>query len=464
MRSREIVTIQVGGTGRRLGTALIETMFREHRIDTCTGLCMEVADTPGSGENVSAFFNCCAKTGKHIPRSISCDTQFGPTEDTPFADSKRALTPVASIFGDQNTGSGNCYASAFHTEGPPIAQRVLDVFRKEVEKCDSLQGVQFLHSTSGGAGSGLTGLLMKTIHDYLDCGSKCILYSACTVPAPKHNEIVLESYNTALALQDLTEYCHMVLPFDTCGGTQTKDIARSLSGLTSSIRFPGILNADLRKIHSNLVPFKNAHFLMSSFTVSESADERPAMDLTHRAMDRDAVLLSVDPQRKGARYLATLLAFRGSSISASHVDEVSATLQRTSSRFDPFFPDWIPNSISASIAAGPVESLTAISNSTSIHTFFDRVLLSWDKQFKAKSHLYLYEDNGIHAEEMLEARNLVQYVSDQYREYSQWPDKIVNMTHGREMTINETAIRNDEQRAIANELCMLDDCLIPNIR
>ena len=35
--------------------------------------------------------------------------------------------------------------------------------------------------------------------------------------------------------------------------------------MTCSLRFPGQLDADLRKIHSNLIPFKNAHFLITGF-------------------------------------------------------------------------------------------------------------------------------------------------------------------------------------------------------
>jgi hypothetical protein len=32
----------------------------------------------------------------------------------------------------------------------------------------------------------------------------------------------------------------------------------------SSLRFPGILAADLRKMRTNLIPFKNTHFLTTS--------------------------------------------------------------------------------------------------------------------------------------------------------------------------------------------------------
>lgn len=72
--------------------------------------------------------------------------------------------------------------------------QVLENVRKEVEKCECLQGVQFTHSISGGAGSGLTGLLLKTLYDYLDKGSKCILQSFTVVPSPGLTDVILEPY------------------------------------------------------------------------------------------------------------------------------------------------------------------------------------------------------------------------------------------------------------------------------
>merc|ERR1719446_342294 len=133
--------------------------------------------------------------------------------------SPRSQTCVGELYRPENIignddGSGNCYAKAFHTEGPDLADRVLENVRKEVERCNCLQGVQFTHSVSGGTGSGLTGLLLKTLYDYLDKGSKCILQTFTLVPAPGLSDVLIEPYNAALGLQDLLEYCHQVFFFD----------------------------------------------------------------------------------------------------------------------------------------------------------------------------------------------------------------------------------------------------------
>ena len=40
----------------------------------------------------------------------------------------------------------------------------------------------------------------------------------------------------------------------------------SLAGITTCLRFPGQLNADLRKLATNMVPFPRLHFFMPGFS------------------------------------------------------------------------------------------------------------------------------------------------------------------------------------------------------
>ena len=82
--------------------------------------------------------------------------------------------------------------------------------------------------------------------------------------------------------------------------------------------------------------------------------------------------------------------------------------------------------------------------------------------FSAKSHLHFYEQDGIHADDMVESRNIVQYISDQYKEFARWEDKFFEerftVTGGR--TIKQSAVLNDEQQKICEELRELRDCYI----
>jgi tubulin beta len=49
---------------------------------------------------------------------------------------------------------------------------------------------------------------------------------------------------------------------DTTLGDLNRLVAEVMSGVTASLRFPGQLNSDLRKLGVNLIPFPRLHFLM----------------------------------------------------------------------------------------------------------------------------------------------------------------------------------------------------------
>ena len=490
--SREIITIQVGRTGNNIAHEFWRNICQEHQIDFDKGRGRFVGgENSGLMDNAGVFFDE-GKDGRYVPRTLLCDLNISDLEQITSDRLGSLYRPEMVIANDE--GSGNCYAKAFHTEGPDLADRMLDQIRQEVEKCNCLQGLQFMHSMGGGTGSGLTGLLMKATTDYLDRGGKCIMQSISTVPSPGFADIVLEVYNASLGIQDALEYCDQVFLHDNaalnriCKNTLRIETPRfnqmnalvglEVAGLTSSLRFPGIRNADLRKMHTNLVPFKNAHFLMTGFAplAAESTGEYrkfSVYDLAQRMLTKENVSLTCDPLKKAgpsgpaARALASFAAFRGD-FSPAEVDEVLTDLQRSGSHFDRIFPDWIPCSISQSICSTPHPDLgncvTYASNNTAIHEVFDRLGSDWDKMFQVKSHLHVYEKDGLHQNDLLEARNVLRYLGDQYKDYSRWEDKLLENKVGPEgfRKVNDNAAGNDEQTKLLDELSRTRNCYIAN--
>jgi len=59
----------------------------------------------------------------------------------------------------------------------------------------------------------------------------------------------------------------------------------------------------------------------------------------------------------------------------------------------------------------------------------------------------------------MESRNILQYISDEYCEFARWEDKFFEDQTGAggKAIIRETAVENDEQRGICQELRELDD-------
>ncbi|CAK9024426.1 unnamed protein product [Durusdinium trenchii] len=494
---REIIQIQIGKAGNAIGNCFWRELCDEHMIvtnnDQLRG-CLEDGE-PGGHGYLDVFFNEGRKRShgtRHVPRAILMDTNMGDlatvAQDPRIGD----LYRPENIIGNDES-SGNCYAKAFHTEGPDLADRCLEMVRKEVEKCNCLQGVQFTHSASGGTGTGLTGLVLKTLRDYLDRQSKCVMQSFVLAPAPGISDVVLEPYNSALCFQDLLEYTDQVFLFDNkalseiCQKALEQDmpkmadlnrvVALCMSGITSCLRYTGPLNADLRKLQTNLVPFKNAHFLISGLApltakTSEKYRKSTVLDLAQQMFSKDNVTVKCDPLNPGdeyhgilkARFLASWASWRGD-YQTKEVDKVLHDFQKDGSRFDKFFPDWIPNSIASNICAPKGSSkekdiqkdsrVVFTSNNTSVHEVFDRCIKVWDSLYRSRAYVHVYEQDGISVHDLVESRNIVNYISDAYKEFARWEDKFFEQDGGggyNKPVIRDRAVENDEQLTIAEEL------------
>lgn len=111
------------------------------------------------------------------------------------------------------------------------------------------------------------------------------------LPSPKVSDTVTEPYNATLSLHQLIENADAVVCLDNdalyeiCSrnlkipkyvlrdlilrlspsyAELNSLISNVMSGITCSLRFPGQLNADLRKLAVNLVPFPRLHFFTAS--------------------------------------------------------------------------------------------------------------------------------------------------------------------------------------------------------
>jgi tubulin beta len=128
-----------------------------------------------------------------------------------------------------------------------------------------LQGFQLAHSLGGGTGSGLGSLLLSKIREeYPDR----MLSTYSVVPSPKVSDTVVEPYNAVLTVHQLVENCDATFCidnealYDICFrtlkltnpgyGDLNQLVSAVMSGVSTSLRFPGQLNADLRKLCVNM--------------------------------------------------------------------------------------------------------------------------------------------------------------------------------------------------------------------
>ena len=284
-------------------------------------------------ERINVYYNE-ATGGRYVPRAILMDLEPGTMDSVRSGPYGQIFRPDNFVFGQ--TGAGNNWAKGHYTEGAELIDSVLDVVRKESESCDCLQGFQVCHSLGGGTGSGMGTLLISKIREeYPDR----MMMTFSVVPSPKVSDTVVEPYNATLSVHQLVENADecMVLDnealYDICFrtlklttptfGDLNHLISAVMSGVTCCLRFPGQLNADLRKLAVNLIPFPRLHFFMVGFTplTSRGSQQYRALtvpELTQQMWDAKNMMCAADPRH--GRYLTASALFRGR-MSTKEVDE-----------------------------------------------------------------------------------------------------------------------------------------------
>ena len=186
-----------------------------------------------------------------------------------------------------------------------------------------------------------------------------------------------------------------------------------MSGVTTCLRFPGQLNADLRKLAVNMVPFPRCHFFVPGFAplcARGSEQYRYARmfsffvicrfffcsastvaELTQQMFDAKNMMAACDPRH--GRYLTVAAMFRGR-MSMKEVDDQMWNVQNKNSSY---FVEWIPNNVKTAVCDIPPRGLkmsaTFVGNSTAIQELFKRIseqftgsfLLSWAFSLSAHS-------------------------------------------------------------------------------
>uniref|UniRef100_A0A8B9U2S2 Tubulin beta chain n=1 Tax=Anas zonorhyncha TaxID=75864 RepID=A0A8B9U2S2_9AVES len=511
-----------------------EVISDEHGIDPSGNY---VGDSDLQLERISVYYNE-ASSHKYVPRAILVDLEPGTMDSVRSGAFGHLFRPDNFIFGQ--SGAGNNWAKGHYTEGAELVDSVLDVVRKECENCDCLQGFQLTHSLGGGTGSGMgTLLISKVREEYPDR----IMNTFSVVPSPKVSDTVVEPYNATLSIHQLVEntdetYCidnealydicfrtlklatptygdlnhlvsatmsgvttslrfpgqlnadlrklavnmvpfprlHFFMPgfapltargsqqyraltvpeltqqmfdaknmmaacdprhgryltalYDICFrtlklatptyGDLNHLVSATMSGVTTSLRFPGQLNADLRKLAVNMVPFPRLHFFMPGFAplTARGSQQYRALtvpELTQQMFDAKNMMAACDPRH--GRYLTVATVFRGR-MSMKEVDEQMLAIQSKNSSY---FVEWIPNNVKVAVCDIPPRGLkmssTFIGNSTAIQELFKRISEQFTAMFRRKAFLHWYTGEGMDEMEFTEAESNMNDLVSEYQQY-----------------------------------------------
>merc|ERR1712032_681061 len=213
----------------------------------------------------------------------------------------------------------------------------------------------------GQTGSGMgTLLISKVREEYQDR----IIETFSVFPSPKVSDTVVEPYNATLSIhllvdstdevqvidnEALYDICFRTLKLTTpTYGDLNHLVSNVMSGVTCSLRFPGQLNSDLRKLGVNLVPFPRLHFFTVGYAPLSAPDayayrNLSVGDITKQLFSPSNFMAAADPRM--GRYLTASALFRGQT-STKDVEDHMLSMQRKNSDS---FVEWIPNNLSSSV-------------------------------------------------------------------------------------------------------------------
>ncbi|CAH0404145.1 unnamed protein product [Chilo suppressalis] len=426
---RGIVHVQAGQCGNQIGSKFWEVISDEHGVDP-QGVYR--GENPLQQERIDVYYNE-ASSGKYVPRAVLVDLEPGTMDAVRASPYGALFRPDNFVFGQ--SGAGNNWAKGHYTEGAELVDSVLDVIRKEAENCDCLQGFQLTHSLGGGTGSGMGTLLLSKIREEFP---DRIMNTFSVVPSPKVSEVVLEPYNATLSVHQLVENTDMTFCIDNEAlynicfrtlrlsspsyGDLNHLISMTMSGVTTCLRFPGQLNADLRKLAVNMVPFPRLHFFMPGFaplTAKNSFNYRPqtVQELMSQMFNPGNMMTAADPRR--GRYLTVATMFRGH-MSMREVDDQVLNVQNKNSSY---FVEWIPHNLKVAVCDVPPRGLkmsaTFIGNSTAIQEIFKRISEQFTAMFRRRAFLHWYTGEGMDEMEFTEAASNMSDLISEYQQYQE---------------------------------------------
>jgi tubulin beta len=223
-------------------------------------------------------------------------------------------------------------------------------------------------------------------------------------------------------------------------------ISLVMSGITSSLRFPGLLNGDMRKMGVNLVPFPRLHFFLLAQAPLFPAEAAKHYNLniqevTSQMWSSRNFLAHVKPQE--GKYLTATTIYRQKEASTQEIDQEVSDVR---SKMDDDFVRWIPHSIKTSIVNVPPlhvpVSGTFVANTTSIKAVFERISGQFAKMYKRKAFLHWYKGEGMDITEFEEADKNVR---DLVLEYQDKQDAVVPEENEEEDNEDDVAEEEEEE-------------------
>ncbi|XP_054526506.1 tubulin delta chain isoform X3 [Pan troglodytes] len=195
--SMSIVTVQLGQCGNQIGFEVFDALLSDSH--SSQGLCSMRENEAYQASCKERFFSE-EENGVPIARAVLVDMEPKVINQT----LSKAAQSGQWKYGQhacfcQKQGSGNNWAYGYSVHGPRHEESIMNIIRKEVEKCDSFSGFFIIMSMAGGTGSGLGAFVTQNLEDQYSNSLKMnqIIWPYGT------GEVIVQNYNSILTLSHL---------------------------------------------------------------------------------------------------------------------------------------------------------------------------------------------------------------------------------------------------------------------
>ncbi|KAF9159321.1 gamma-tubulin [Actinomortierella ambigua] len=434
---REIITIQAGQCGNQIGQEFWRQLCAEHGISN-DGTLEDFATETGDRKDV---FFYQADDEHYIPRAILLDLEPRVISTITSSSYANLYNPENIFLSKDGGGAGNNWSLGYGA-GEREAEEIMEKLDREADGSDSLEGFMLLHSIAGGTGSGLGSFLLERLNDRYP---KKLIQTYSVFPNNEEmSDVVVQPYNSMLALKRLTQNADCVIVLDNAALTriacdrlhianptfaQTNQLVSTvMSASTTTLRYPGYMNNDLVGMIASLIPTPKCHFLQTSYTPfssdgvdhTKSVRKTTVLDVMRRLLQPKNRMVSTTPSKKSC-YVSILNIIQGE---ADPTDVHKSLLRIRERRLASFIP-WGPASIQVALTKKSPYIHTPhrvsglmLANHTSIASLFKRTCDQYDRLRKRNAFLEPYRQGILFQdglEEFDESREVVQDLINEYQ-------------------------------------------------
>ncbi len=191
-----VVTVQLGQCGNQIGTQLFSTLYDDASAPTSPPTYRQAA--------LERFFHQLEgpRSRELQARAVLIDMECKVVQHS-LAEARRkgAWQFDEKCVYAKKRGSGNNWANGYLNHAPSSKDAVMDHVRRQVERCDYLDGFLVIMSVAGGTGSGVGAWLTECLHD---AHPHATLVNSVVWPYAS-GEVIVQDYNSLLTVAHLQD-------------------------------------------------------------------------------------------------------------------------------------------------------------------------------------------------------------------------------------------------------------------